>query len=76
VANQREEVEENRPEQQPHLSLNELQQWQASIEEANRHNIWCHCRLCDREWIASVHTPCECGSRNVEYIACWQFPDD
>ncbi|NJR64680.1 MAG: hypothetical protein HC772_04120 [Leptolyngbyaceae cyanobacterium CRU_2_3] len=62
--------------QQSHLSLEELQQWQSSIEEANRHNIWCHCRTCDREWIASTHAPCECGSRSVEYIACWQFPDD
>jgi hypothetical protein len=76
VVNKREDVEGNSPEQQSRLSLEELQQWQAGIEEANQHNIWCHCRVCDREWVASDNIPCECGSRNVEYIACWQFPDD
>ncbi|MBF2000932.1 MAG: hypothetical protein IGS38_09470 [Synechococcales cyanobacterium M58_A2018_015] len=60
----------------PQLSPEELQAWQQSIEEANRYNIWCHCRQCHREWIASTELPCECGSSSVEYIACWQFPDD
>jgi hypothetical protein len=54
----------------------ELQKWQMGIEEANRFNIFCHCRRCDREWVASDQVPCSCGSTNVEYIACWQFPDD
>lgn len=54
----------------------ELEQWQATLAEADRYNIWCHCRACDREWVASFNASCECGSTNVEHIACWQFPDD
>ncbi|NJO41498.1 MAG: hypothetical protein HC769_15670 [Cyanobacteria bacterium CRU_2_1] len=54
----------------------ELQEWQQRIEEANRYNIWCHCRTCHKEWIASTYVICSCGSKNVEHIACWQFPDD
>ncbi|WP_421659628.1 hypothetical protein [Leptothermofonsia sp. ETS-13] len=61
---------------QPQLSPDELRNWQLSIEEANRYNIFCHCRRCDREWIASDYVICNCGSQDVEYIACWQFPDD
>jgi hypothetical protein len=54
----------------------ELQQWQAGLAEANRNNILCHCKRCDYEWVASSDdVPCPCGSREVEYIACWQFPD-
>jgi hypothetical protein len=63
-------------ESESQLSSGELQQWQLSLEEANRHNIWCHCRECDFEWVASAEVPCQCGSKRVEYIACWQFPDD
>jgi hypothetical protein len=59
----------------PHLSPEELQAWQAGIEAANRHNIFCHCQVCDREWVASAPVPCVCGSRKVEFIVCWQFPD-
>jgi hypothetical protein len=59
-----------------HFTPDELQQWQAGIEEANQYNVFCHCRHCDREWIASSEVACECGSRDVEYILCWQFPDD
>lgn len=58
------------------LDPDELRQWQANIEMANRNNILCHCRQCDREWVASERVPCTCGSRRVEYIICWQFPDD
>ncbi|WP_439343502.1 hypothetical protein [Vacuolonema iberomarrocanum] len=54
----------------------ELAQWRASLSEANRTNIFCHCRQCDREWIASTEETCVCGSRSVQHIACWQFPDD
>ncbi|NET36751.1 MAG: hypothetical protein F6K19_32775 [Cyanothece sp. SIO1E1] len=57
------------------LTPEEWQAWQARLAEANRNNIFCHCRCCDREWVASAHVSCECGSKNVEYIACWQFPD-
>lgn len=60
----------------PQLSQEELQEWQRCSEEANRYNIWCHCRHCEREWVASAEVACECGSKNVQYIACWQFPDD
>ncbi|MBL1174715.1 hypothetical protein [Pantanalinema sp. GBBB05] len=54
----------------------ELQQWQESVAEADRYNILCHCRDCDREWVASTREVCQCGSTKVEHIACWQFPDD
>ncbi|MEB3268133.1 MAG: hypothetical protein VKJ09_06310 [Leptolyngbya sp.] len=54
----------------------ELRQWQAKLAQANDNNVFCHCKDCDREWIASSDdVPCACGSRRVEYIACWQFPD-
>jgi hypothetical protein len=46
------------------------------IADLNRYNIFCHCRRCDREWVASVPERCVCGSQDVQYIACWQFPDD
>ncbi|MGB7416221.1 MAG: hypothetical protein WA902_18610 [Thermosynechococcaceae cyanobacterium] len=58
-----------------HFSPQELQSWQQGLAQADRHNIFCHCRSCDREWVASKHSPCECGSTDVESIACWQFPD-
>lgn len=61
---------------QPQLTSQELHVWQAAIDEANRYNIFCHCRQCDREWVASNVEVCQCGSSNVEHIACWQFPDD
>lgn len=54
----------------------ELAVWQQTLEAANWVNILCHCRRCDREWVASSEEPCSCGSRSVQYIACWQFPDD
>jgi len=57
------------------LTPDELRQWQAAIEEADRHNILCHCRECDREWVSSKPEACQCGSKRVEHIACWQFPD-
>jgi Zn finger protein HypA/HybF involved in hydrogenase expression len=54
----------------------ELRQWQANLAQANDNNVFCHCKDCDREWIASSDdVPCPCGSRRVEYIPCWQFPD-
>jgi rubrerythrin len=56
----------------------ELRDWRLKIAEANRNNIFCHCRTCGYEWVASFEdVPCSsCGSKNVEYILCWQFPDD
>ncbi len=53
----------------------ELQAWWRKIEVANRNNILCHCRRCDREWVASSFVACSCGSADVEHISCWQFPD-
>jgi len=60
---------------QPQFTSIELKEWQQSLEEANRHNVFCHCRACDYEWVASKPEPCVCGSKSVEHIACWQFPD-
>jgi hypothetical protein len=58
------------------VSPAELHAWQQGIDEANKNNILCHCRQCDREWVASTNESCACGSDRVEHIACWQFPDD
>jgi hypothetical protein len=60
----------------PQLTPNELQEWQRKIATANQHNIFCHCRQCDREWVASSYENCSCGSQEIEHILCWQFPDD
>lgn len=54
----------------------ELQRWQFGLTQANLNNILCHCRQCDATWVASTEVPCGCGSTRVEYIPCWQFPDD
>jgi len=54
----------------------ELEDWQATLAEANRTNIFCHCRQCGQEWVASTEENCPCGSTSVQHIACWQFPDD
>ncbi|WP_199248116.1 hypothetical protein [[Phormidium] sp. ETS-05] len=56
----------------------ELHHWQLTLAEANRHNIFCHCRHCEAEWVdSSEEAACpHCGSKNIERIACWQFPDD
>lgn len=54
----------------------EIQDWRLRIQAANHHNLLCHCRRCQREWIDSTVTSCTCGSTSVEHIACWQFPDD
>ncbi|WP_071943845.1 hypothetical protein [Crocosphaera chwakensis] len=52
------------------------QEWLSKIEQANRNNILCHCRLCGWEWVdSSFEVQCRCGSTNVETISCWQFPD-
>ena len=59
----------------PHITLAELELGREVIADLNRHNVFCHCRDCDREWVASNPEPCLCGSRKVEAIACWQFPD-
>jgi len=60
---------------QSQFTSTELKEWQQSLEEADRHNIFCHCRSCDHEWVASKPEACACGSKSVEHIACWQFPD-
>ncbi len=56
----------------------ELAQWQLSLQEANRHNIWCHCQRCQYEWVDSVEDAVcpQCHSDRVQHIPCWQFPDD
>lgn len=52
-----------------------IQEYRRAIVAANRNNVWCHCRHCDREWIASTRQRCACGSTDIEYVLCWQFPD-
>ena len=50
--------------------------WQGLLQDLNQHNILCHCRQCDREWVSSEPQPCVCGSSAIEWFSCWQFPDD
>ncbi|MGB0560823.1 MAG: hypothetical protein ACPGVO_03350 [Spirulinaceae cyanobacterium] len=58
------------------LTAAELAEWQRRLAEANRRNVFCHCRQCGQEWVASGREACpHCGSLDVEAIACWQFPD-
>jgi len=54
-----------------------IQQWQRKIERANHNNIFCHCRDCGQEWVDSQEDVIcgQCGSKNLEQIRCWQFPD-
>ncbi len=59
-----------------HFTSEELRRWQFGLRQADDNNVFCHCRQCDREWVASAHAvKCTCGSTNVETISCWQFPD-
>ncbi len=58
------------------LTSEELQEWHRGIAEANRNNVFCHCRGCEAEWVASSPKPClTCGGKDIEFILCWQFPD-
>lgn len=59
----------------PVFSRAELGDWQLTLAEADRHNIFHHCRHCQREWVASTWEACSCGSKEVEHLRCWQFPD-
>lgn len=59
----------------PQMSLDELVEWQRVLDAANRNNVFHHCRKCDEEWVASAEESCRCGSKSVERILCWQFPD-
>ncbi|MEH2182306.1 hypothetical protein [Nostoc sp.] len=56
----------------------QLPQWHQCIEMANRNNIFYHCHSCSYEWVDSVIDAvcCKCGSKDIEHISCWQFPDD
>ncbi|MEM0981846.1 MAG: hypothetical protein AAGH78_16440, partial [Cyanobacteria bacterium P01_H01_bin.58] len=59
-----------------YFSPDELNQWRFGLQQADDNNVFCHCQMCDREWIASSHdATCTCGSTKVERISCWQFPD-
>jgi rubrerythrin len=58
--------------------ISEIRNWQEKIAIANQNNIFCHCRTCSYEWVDSTfEAVCpNCGSKKVERISCWQFPDD
>lgn len=42
----------------PFQEPDELQNWYQNIEQANRNNIFCHCRACNYEWIDSSTSFC------------------
>ncbi|HEY9818602.1 MAG TPA: hypothetical protein V6D20_22755 [Candidatus Obscuribacterales bacterium] len=58
-----------------YLSEDDRRAWRSRLAEASRNNVLCHCRQCDREWVASGPEACTCGSRHIEWLNCWQFPD-
>ncbi len=58
------------------LTPEELKAGRDRIAAANINNVLHHCRKCDYEWVASHAEACRCGSKSVERIMCWQFPDD
>jgi rubrerythrin len=61
---------------EPLFTPTEHREWQRRLAEANRNNVFCHCRQCGYEWVASAPVPCsDCGAKDVEFILCWQFPD-
>jgi len=56
--------------------VDDLDLWYQRIAEADRLNILNHCRICGYEWVTSQAAKlCDCGSRQIESICCWQFPD-
>ena len=62
--------------QSQQLSSEEQAEWHRRLAEASRNNVFCHCRQCGEEWVASEQEACHhCGGLEVEAIACWQFPD-
>jgi hypothetical protein len=65
------------PDSSSHLTPDELERWRFGLAQANLNNILCHCHDCDETWMASddENLACTCGSRRIEHIACWQFPD-
>ncbi|NWF61740.1 MAG: hypothetical protein HXY43_21405 [Fischerella sp.] len=62
----------------PFTNPEQQRQWHQGIKDANRNNIFCHCHACGYEWMdSSAEAKCvKCGSKNVESISAWQFPDD
>ncbi|MBR8835504.1 MAG: hypothetical protein DSM106950_16155 [Stigonema ocellatum SAG 48.90 = DSM 106950] len=62
----------------PLPDYSQVHEWHKAIEEANRNNIFCHCRSCGYEWVDSSRDAIcsNCTSIDVEHISCWQFPDD
>jgi len=62
----------------PFSDSSQLHEWHQGIKDANRNNIFCHCRACDYEWMDSVFdaTCIKCNSKDIESISSWQFPDD
>ena len=64
--------------QPTYLDAKVLAQWRAKIATANQYNIFCHCRLCQAQWVeSSEEGACQqCGAKDIERISCWQFPDD
>jgi len=64
------------PDRSSSLTPAEKQLWDTTLQAINRNNVFCHCRQCDREWVGSKPDRCDCGSRDIEWLLCWQFPDD
>ncbi|WP_072032413.1 hypothetical protein [Fischerella sp. PCC 9605] len=62
----------------PFSNSEQQRQWHQGIKDANRNNIFCHCRTCGYEWMDSIFDcACtRCNSKDIERISAWQFPDD
>jgi len=64
------------PEISPEMRA-EIRKGQREIARITRNNLFGHCHACEYEWVGSAPIACpQCGSDRVEFIACWQFPDD
>ncbi|MGF1491984.1 MAG: hypothetical protein ACFBSC_05905 [Microcoleaceae cyanobacterium] len=63
--------------QDPNSPQSLVKAWQAKVQIADQNNILSHCQSCGYEWVDSGEKSIcsHCGSKDIERIRCWQFPD-
>ena len=62
----------------PQFTPSELHEWQQSLEEADCHNIFCHCRECGSEWVKSKRKPVVVAARvwNILLVGSFQMVEN
>lgn len=61
----------------PTAQARDRQLFRQVVSDISRNNLLGHCHDCGAEWVSSAPSPCpECQGRQIEWIFCWQFPDD